>query len=468
MKLPNGSLGRIERDLRESFLGDERRTARLVDMGTGLARAPQASLPTLLRTEARLEGAYRLLNNGAVEWTHIFEGHRTGTMRRAREEAGPVLVIHDTTTCSFPHLSGDEVGYLSTGKPGFYVHVSLAVVAGQRRPLGVVAMEPYSRAQPSGRGSRSRHVSGAETGTWTDREYLRWSRGVDRSAKLLSGRSPVHIMDRESDSYALFDEMITSKQRFVVRARVDRKLADQTKLTDALESCEGVFDREVSLSARKASSAPRRAKALPERPSRVARLKFKATQVSIARPRSCDSNLPDEQRLNVVEVQESSPPPGQQPVHWTLWTTEPVTKPAQVVAIVDMYRQRWLVEELFKALKTGCAYEARYLQSQEALLNMLAVSIPVAVELLWLRARASDEGAPASDVLSPTQLKILRKAASRPLSDEPTAAEALLAIAGLVGHQKNNGAPGWLILKRGFEQLLSYEVGWNLSRTKKM
>ena len=217
MKLPTGSLGRIERDLRESFLGDERRSARLLDLANGLARAPQASLPGLLQTEARLEGASRLLNNGAVKWTHIFEGHRTGTMRRARDEAGPVVVIHDTTTCSFPHLSGEEVGYLSTGKPGFYLHVSLAIVAGQRRPLGVVAMEPYSRPQASGRGSRVRHVSGAETATWEDREYLRWSRGVDRSAKLLNGCSPVHIMDRESDSFALFAQMMATDERFVVR-----------------------------------------------------------------------------------------------------------------------------------------------------------------------------------------------------------------------------------------------------------
>jgi hypothetical protein len=468
MQLRNGSLSRIQSDLKGSFLGDERRTARLVDVGTGLARSPQASIPAMLETEARLEGAYRLLNNRAVKWTHIFEGHQTGTIRRARAEAGPVLVIHDTTTCSFPHLSGEEMGYLSTGKPGFYLHVSLAVVAGQRRPLGVVAMDPYSRPQRSGRGSRSRHVSGVETATWEDREYLRWSRGVQRSATRLKGCSPVHIMDREGDSFALFAQLVAGNERFVVRARVDRKLADESKLTDALESCKGVFDREVFLSARKPSSAPRRAKEAPQRHCRVARLSFKATQVSIARPRACDQSLPETLVLNVVDVEEISPPTGQQPVHWTLWTTEPITKPAQAIAVVDLYRQRWLVEELFKALKTGCAYEARYLQSQDALLNMLAVSIPVAVELLWLRACAADPDAPATDALSPTQLKILRKATSRPLSDAPTAAEACDGEERFGGHQKNNGPPGWLILKRGFEKLLSYEVGWNLSRAKKM
>lgn len=465
MEMPNRSLCRIERDLGESFLGDERRTARLLDVAAGLARSPQESLPGLLKSEARLEGAYRLLNNEAVSWTHIFEGHRTGTVRRARE-ACSVLVLHDTTTCSFPHLSGAEVGYLSTGKPGFFLHVSLAVVAGERRPLGVVAMEPYSRAQRSSRGSRVRHVSGEETATWKDREFLRWSRGIERSAKQLKGCSPVHIMDRESDSYALFAQMIAGNERFVVRARVDRTLADKSKLADALDECEGVFDREVFLSARKASTAPRHAKAAPERHSRVARLKFKATQVTIARPRACDESLPDTLTLHVVDVEELSPPEGQPPVHWTLWTTEPVTKPSQAVAVVDMYRQRWLIEEFFKALKTGCAYEARQLQSRDALLNMLAVSVPVAVELLWLRARACDRCAPASDVVSPTQLKILQKAAFRPLGDAPTAADALLAIASLGGHQKNNGAPGWLVLKRGFEELLKYEVGWNLARAK--
>ncbi len=36
----------------------------------------------------------------------------------------------------------------------------------------------------------------------------------------------------------------------------------------------------------------------------------------------------------------------------------------------------------------------------------------------------------------------------------------MLAIAGLGGHLKSNGDPGWQVLGRGYEKLLAYEMGW--------
>lgn len=45
------------------------------------------------------------------------------------------------------------------------------------------------------------------------------------------------------------------------------------------------------------------------------------------------------------------------------------------------------------------------------------------------------------------------------LADTPTVRQAMLAIAQLGGHIKNNGDPGWLVLGRGFEELLILEEG---------
>jgi IS4 transposase len=53
-----------------------------------------------------------------------------------------------------------------------------------------------------------------------------------------------------------------------------------------------------------------------------------------------------------------------------------------VAAIVDAYRARWVIEELFKALKTGCQVEKRQLASYEALRIALALFLPIAVRLL--------------------------------------------------------------------------------------
>jgi hypothetical protein len=120
-----------------------------------------------------------------------------------------------------------------------------------------------------------------------------------------------------------------------------------------------------------------------------------------------------------------------------------------------------MIEEYFKALKTGCAYEKRQLETAHSLLNAMAVLAPVAWRLLLLRhlARETPER-PASAALSPTQLAVLRAVAKRPIPDKPTVQDAMLAIAGLGGHLPRNGDPGWLVLGRGMHDLLLLELGW--------
>jgi hypothetical protein len=64
-------------------------------------------------------------------------------------------------------------------------------------------------------------------------------------------------------------------------------------------------------------------------------------------------------------------------------------------------------------------------------------------------------------------LLLLGAVARRPLSAEPTVREVLFAIAGLGGHLRSNGEPGWLVLGRGFADLLALETGW-AARSQRM
>ncbi len=121
----------------------------------------------------------------------------------------------------------------------------------------------------------------------------------------------------------------------------------------------------------------------------------------------------------------------------------------------------WTVEEFFKALKTGCQYERRQLETADSLLNALAIFAPVAWRLLLLRHLARTEGsAPATAALTSSQLDVLRAVAKKPLPVRPTARQAMLAVAALGGHLKSNGDPGWLVLGRGMHDLLLLELGW--------
>jgi hypothetical protein len=121
----------------------------------------------------------------------------------------------------------------------------------------------------------------------------------------------------------------------------------------------------------------------------------------------------------------------------------------------------WSTEEFFKALKTGCALETRQLETRHALLNVLALSMLIAWQLLLLRHlfRASPD-APATAALTPTQLRVLSVCGSIPLGPRPTVREALYAVARMGGHVRTNGDPGWLVLGRGMAKLRTLSIGW--------
>ena len=117
------------------------------------------------------------------------------------------------------------------------------------------------------------------------------------------------------------------------------------------------------------------------------------------------------------------------------------------------------IEEFNAALKTGCAYERRQFESRHALLNILARTLPVACELLALRSRTRDcPDAPATEVLRPAQVDVLCTLGRRKLPPSPAARDVLLAVAGVGGHVKHNGEPGWNVLMRGMRTLLAYEA----------
>lgn len=474
MKLPNDSVERIVSSFATVELGDPRRAERLETMLRRLAESPRATTPDAMVTEAELEGAYRFLRSKHVTLDALTLAHSQATAMRAKR-VGRVLAIHDSTTCEFAHASASEVGYLSTGKPGFVAHYTLIVANdGSRRPLGVTNAEAMFRqrppARPSKTGRKLRSKNGAAWAKDPNRESLRWSRGFRQANERLQECSAViHVADREGDSYELLGTAIQHRLRFVIRCRVPERRAtsedgDVSTVRALAQASSGRFTREVELSKRRARSEPYARQLHPPRAGRTATLSFSATAIEICRPRYLES-LPETLSLNMVRVWEQGTP-DEKPIEWLLFTTEPVSTQLEVEAVVDMYRARWLIEECNKAIKTGCRYEERQFEGRHALLNLLALTFPIACELLWLRSCCRAEPSmSARDVLTETQIKILKALGRSKLPAKPTAHDVLWAVAALGGHIRSNGEPGWLVLHRGLAKLLAYEEGW-LAREK--
>ena len=386
----------VRRELEGVALGDDRRTRRALEIADLLARDAEASLPDAMGDRARVEALYRHLSSEDVTLAALLESHIAKTVERIAG-AETVYAVADSTEFLFAGASRREgLGRVNGNDQGFLAHVTFAV-APDRTPLGLLGIETWNRAEPKGK--RTSWARQKDTG----RESLRWGRGMRQASERLGSQANklVHVADREGDIYELLSELTASKRRFIIRASQDRVVepmdqGDETRLFDAAPCTPTAFVLEVPLSARVPKWEPPHRKTYPRRRQRTAQLSFAARTVTLHRPRAKTTDLPPTLSVNIVHVIELGPPPGEPPVEWVLLTSERVQTSAQVESVVSGYRARWLAEEYFKAIKTGCAFESRQLESAKTLEALLAYTLIVAYALLLLRSLSrQDTNSPA-------------------------------------------------------------------------
>jgi hypothetical protein len=454
MRETTSQLPKLSSEVADVQLGDERLNRRLGGLIDRVAARPGDSFPKML-DGAELEAAYRFFGNERVTPDAILEPHFRATARRA-QGLDHVLLLEDTTEFDFPGESQRQgLGRLLRPGQGFFGHFALAATV-DRRPLGLLGLMTMFRLDKSP-GRRKRHDQN------TRGESARW-RELAAAAEnwLEAGTHAIHIMDREGDSYATLSEFADENRSFVIRSCHDRRLVDgEQKLWEKARTGAIIVEREVQLSERRPSEGPK-SRRHPARRARTAKLGLARVTVDLPRPHTpVAADAQPTLTVGVIHVFEIDPPAGEPPVEWILLTDLPLETVADVEFVVDCYRARWLIEEYFKALKTGCQYEKRQLESSHSLLNALAVLAPVAWRLLLLRHLARNlPEAPAQQALTPTQLSVLKAVAKKPLPANPTVRDALLAVAKLGGHLKNNGEPGWIVIGRGFHDLLLMEMAW--------
>jgi hypothetical protein len=270
-------------------------------------------------------------------------------------------------------------------------------------------------------------------------------------------------MDSEGDSYKLIHDLVDLRRRFVIRLAHDRCIVDEDAhhIREFLQKQPMRFTREVAITARKPLRVSADKKRKGARTARIAQLDVCAVRVRLRAPAYLRTTLARELAVNVVRVIETAPPEGDEPVDWILYTTEPIETDSEIAAVIDAYRARWQIEDFFKALKTGCKIEKRQLESYRALTNALALFIPIAWQMLLMRNTArTSPNSPATDVLSATQIAVINALNRKKISPEATARDALLVIAGMGGHFRHNGEPGWQTIAAGFERLANWEAGW--------
>jgi hypothetical protein len=400
----------------------------------------------------------RFLGNAKVTTARVIESWSEGTATAA--EGRHVLAIQDTSEINFATTAERRRGLGEIGKGngrGVLLHPMLAVDAENGICLGLVSGQVWTR--------NGRRTVSHDLRDLADKESQRWIATALAARPLLAKAAMITVLgDRESDIFALYANAAEQHFHVIARSMHDRKLAGGTGLYAASEAMAFVDQRAIVLPAR------------AQRAERVAVLKLRFGAVSLARPQSKFlRHLPKSLPLTLVDVCESDPPAGTEPLHWRLLTTHPVTNAEEAWRIVEWYKRRWLIEQFFRVLKTqGFKLEDSQIDTADRLLKLVAIAAKAAViTIQLLQARDGRTHQPirlAFDAKAVATLGALNRnleAQSKRLRN-PHPPDSLAWAAWIIGRlggwdgYPSSKPPGPITMKHGLEYFHAVAAGWSL------
>jgi hypothetical protein len=354
----------------------------------------------------------------------------TLAVRTAAQCAGRrILAVQDTTEINFAGRDKKRRGFGPAGDgqtPGFFIHPVIAVDVESEAVIGLVDAEIWTRSEGRAASRRGRALE--------DKESARWLSGCQAAASVLSEAAVTMVADRESDIYLLFVRK-PEELDLIVRAAQDRSLADGGTLFAALAEAKPLGSSDVRV-------APRG----PGDKGRVANVELRAGTVRIARSQTLKrSEAPGAVTLTLVEAREADAPPGKTPLLWRLLTTHAVDCAAQAEEIVQLYRLRWRIEQVFRALKSdGLALDDSQVADAERMLNLAAIGLAGAIRTIQLVDARDGGPRPATDVIDAGFAAALERLSKK--------------LEGKTARQQNPHAPGSLAFVSWIAARLG---GWN-------
>ncbi len=370
-----------------------------------------------------------------------------------------VLAPQDTSEVTFPTTAQRRRGLGPVKKGNAYgvlVHAMIAVDAGSGACLGLVGGEVWTRPGVATTPHRDRALE--------DRESMRWLATAERAKQVLKTAAMVTVVDdREADIYPKWVSTPGINFHLLTRATADRRLAGGGKLFDAAAGFAMAGTRKLALPARQ-----------PGRPKRTADLELRFGEVEICRPRhERDRSLPTTARLRFVEVREPAPPKDVDPLHWRLLTTHAIADAAAAWQIVGWYKQRWVIEQLFRVMKSqGLQLEDSQLASAERLVKLAAVAVKAAcIDIQLVQERDGKHNLPASTTFTEPQIETLAALGptlegrtERQQNQHPARSQAWATwiISRLGGWNCYYKEPGPITMRRGMEQFHAIHRGHRL------
>jgi hypothetical protein len=370
-----------------------------------------------------------------------------------------VLAIQDTSEINFRTTAGRRRGLGEIGKGvgrGLLLHAMLALDADSKACLGLVAGEIWTR--------QGRVAVPHEKRRPREKESWRWISTAERAKEVLATAAQVTVIDdREGDIYAKWASVAEQNFHLLTRSMHDRALVDGRSLYQAAAGLPIADVSTIDLVAR------------ANRPARQATLTLRFGRVRLQRPQGRGlRDLPKAVELTLVEALERDPPADVEPLHWYLLTTHAVSDPAAAWQIVNWYKKRWTIEQLFRILKTqGLQIEDSRLETADRLLKLTAIAAKAAVITLQLvQARDGQSAEPASIAFNEDEVQVLAvlgakyqgrtRLQSNPHSPHSLAWAAwiIARLGGWDGYPRTK--PGPITIRHGLQYFLGIAQAWRL------
>jgi len=335
---------------------------------------------------------WRFVNNPQVTIDRLLEGwsRQTATVVGGRH----VLAIQDTSEVKFPTQRGRRRGLGKVGKGnarGVLLHAMMAVDADSGACLGLTGGEVWTR--------RGKVKVPHDERELANKESARWVTTAEQGCEVLAAARMITVVnDREGEFFAHWALTPGDNVHLLTRAMHDHALADGSTLYQAVERARFCDKAVIDL--------PQRV----DRRARQAHLSLRFGTVEIKRPaRPGVKDLPAFVEIGFAEVVELHPPKGVEPVHWLLLTTHSIAKAADAWQIVSWYKQRWIIEQLFRSLKSqGLGIEDSQIESAQALIKLVAIATKAACIVIQLvQARNGGQQLPIKCAFTPEEIEVL-------------------------------------------------------------
>jgi len=400
----------------------------------------------------------RFLNNGAVSVEEIIAGWSQET--RSAVEGRHVLALQDTSEIKFATTPDNrrELGKIKKGNCfGLLLHPMLALDADSGTCLGLVGGTVWTRGDEELPPHAERPLN--------EKESRRWVETAEAAKPVLSAAARVTaIADREGDFFMMWARLPDRRFDLLSRVMHDHALVGGSTLRHIVEAAAFCDTQTIELRER------------TDRPARQATLCLRFGQTTIRRPQNLrEEGLPDGVALSWVEVVEPAAPDGAEPLHWLLLTTHWLASPADAWQIVGWYKQRWMIEQFFRVMKTqGFRIEDSQLQLAARLQKLVAIAAKAAAIVMQLvQARSGGDPQPASLAFSPQEIDTLAALEQRfkgktklqsnphPKASMSWAAWIIAKLGGWNGYASSK-PPGPITFFNGLKYFRTLAEGWAL------